>query len=162
MLTVRCMCSRTGYLPYTMRFTVWLLTVRFLFPINIWFARPRHCGEDWEAGENPALPRNCKRGHAVSHWETGKAGCGRWTQVLTREPGDRREPSTPTLSRVKEIVMRFFGIVVGVLSLVAGASAAELKVKVVDPRSAAVSGAQVILLNAQKTVPLAVENTSAE
>ncbi len=58
--------------------------------------------------------------------------------------------------------MRFFGILVGVVSLVAVASAAELKVKVVDPRSAAVSGAQVILLNQSKSVPLAVENTSAE
>ena len=58
--------------------------------------------------------------------------------------------------------MRFFGILVGAVSLVAVASAAELKVKVVDPRSAAVSGAQVILLNQSKSVPLAVENTSVE
>jgi len=27
------------------------------------FARPSRLEEDWEAGANPALPRNCKRGH---------------------------------------------------------------------------------------------------
>jgi hypothetical protein len=28
--------------------------------LNLWFARPPIAG-DWEAGEIPALPRNCKR-----------------------------------------------------------------------------------------------------
>ncbi|HSS96886.1 MAG TPA: TonB-dependent receptor plug domain-containing protein, partial [Terriglobales bacterium] len=56
--------------------------------------------------------------------------------------------------------MRFIGIIVGVLSLVAVTSAAEIKVKVVDPQSDAVSGAQVILLNS--ATPLAVEVSSAE
>jgi hypothetical protein len=69
-----------------------------------------------EAGGNPALPRNCKRGHASGHWEslgrpvaaTDFDLAGRETypspqdQNLTRQPGDRREPPTPTLSRVKE------------------------------------------------------------
>ena len=55
--------------------------------------------------------------------------------------------------------MRFLGILVGILSLVAVASAAELKVKIVDPQSEAVSGAQVILLNAQ--TPVAVQVSSA-
>jgi len=57
-------------------------------------------------------------------------------------------------------VMRSLGILVGVLSLVAAASSAELKVKVVDPQSAAVSGAQVILLNGQ--TPVALQVSSAE
>jgi outer membrane cobalamin receptor len=56
--------------------------------------------------------------------------------------------------------MRSLGILVGVLSLVAAASSAELKVKVVDPQSAAVSGAQVILLNGQ--TPVALQVSSAE
>jgi hypothetical protein len=38
----------------------------FLLFLNIWFAHDRSPGETlalWEAGETPALPRNCKRGH---------------------------------------------------------------------------------------------------
>ena len=38
------------------------------------FARPSRLGEDWEAGANPALPRNCKRGHGTGPLEfSGKA-----------------------------------------------------------------------------------------
>ena len=56
--------------------------------------------------------------------------------------------------------MRFLGILFGVLSLVAAASAAEFKIKVVDPQSAAVAQAQVVLLD--QDTPVAVEFTSAE
>jgi hypothetical protein len=34
-----------------------------------WFARPPRLEEDWEAGANPALPRNCKRGHRTGPLE---------------------------------------------------------------------------------------------
>jgi len=38
------------------------------------FARPPHLEGDWEAGANPALPRNCKRGHGTGPLEfSGKA-----------------------------------------------------------------------------------------
>ena len=33
------------------------------------FARPSRLEEDWEAGANPALPRNCKRGHGTGPLE---------------------------------------------------------------------------------------------
>ena len=42
------------------------------------------------------------------------------------------------------------------------ASAVDLKVKVLDPQSAAVAGAQVLLLRAGETAVLANETTSAE
>ena len=45
---------------------------------------------------------------------------------------------------------------------VAAASAADLKVKVIDPQSAAVAGAQVSLLSKGSNTPLRVVATSAE
>jgi len=55
-------------------------------------------GKDWEAGATPALPRNCKRGHRSRPpeelWE-GRLPI-RMHNILTREPGDRRNPSTAT------------------------------------------------------------------
>ena len=42
--------------------------------------------------------------------------------------------------------MRFFRIFTCVICLLAAASAAEIKIKVVDPQSAVVAGAQVVLL----------------
>src|SRR5262245_14364068 len=56
--------------------------------------------------------------------------------------------------------MRFLRILVGVLSLAAVVSAADLKVKVVDPQSEVVSGAQVILLNSE--TPVAVQVSPAD
>ncbi|HTC55461.1 MAG TPA: carboxypeptidase-like regulatory domain-containing protein, partial [Candidatus Sulfotelmatobacter sp.] len=44
----------------------------------------------------------------------------------------------------------------------AAASAADLKVKVVDPQSAAVSGARVSLLSKSSDTPLKISTTSAE
>jgi len=58
--------------------------------------------------------------------------------------------------------MRFFGVFASAFALVVAASAAELKIKVVDPQSAVVCGAQVELMGADSAVPLAVEITSAE
>ena len=58
--------------------------------------------------------------------------------------------------------MPFSRIVASLLILLASASAAELKIRVVDPKSAAVSGAEVLLLPAGGTVPVAVDTTSAE
>ncbi len=56
--------------------------------------------------------------------------------------------------------MRSLRIFTGVLALAAVASAAEFKIKVVDPQSAAVAGAQVVLLD--KDTPVEVEFTSPE
>ncbi len=58
--------------------------------------------------------------------------------------------------------MRFFRVLVSLVVLLAAASAAELKIKVVDPQSAAVAGARVELLRKGSTIPAAVQTTSAE
>jgi len=57
--------------------------------------------------------------------------------------------------------MRFFGVFLSVLACVLAASASELKIKVVDPQSAAVSDARVELSGAGET-SLTVGTTSAE
>jgi vitamin B12 transporter len=58
--------------------------------------------------------------------------------------------------------MRFYRVFACVFVLLAAASAAELKIKVVDPQSAAVADAQVRLFESASVVPLAVAITSAE
>jgi vitamin B12 transporter len=58
--------------------------------------------------------------------------------------------------------MRLFRILTGFVVLVAAASAAELKIKVVDPQSAAVAGAQVELFRGVTSTPQAIQTTSAE
>jgi len=58
--------------------------------------------------------------------------------------------------------MRFASAGLLVVFLVAAASAAEIKIKVVDPQGAAVAGAQVSLVGAQADRVLAAQTTSAE
>jgi len=58
--------------------------------------------------------------------------------------------------------MRFFRILTCVICLLAAASAAEIKIKVVDPQSAVVAGAQVVLMLRGSTTPAAVGITSGE
>ncbi len=58
--------------------------------------------------------------------------------------------------------MRFFGGFASVFFLLAAVSASELKVKVVDPQSAAVSGARIELSEKGNPNPVAVGTTSAE
>ena len=58
--------------------------------------------------------------------------------------------------------MRFFRILTSVVCLLATASAAEIKIKVVDPQSAVVAGAQVLLIPQGSATPVAVATTSAE
>ena len=58
--------------------------------------------------------------------------------------------------------MRFFRVLTSVICLLAAASAAEIKIKVVDPQSAVVAGAQVVLLPEGSAAPAAVAITSAE
>src|ERR1700684_3355796 len=58
--------------------------------------------------------------------------------------------------------MRFFAGLVSALVFVTAASAADLKIKVIDPQSAAVAGAQVELLAPGGTAPLGVKTSSAE
>ncbi|MGH9500975.1 MAG: TonB-dependent receptor [Terriglobales bacterium] len=55
-----------------------------------------------------------------------------------------------------------FWILVFVLSLVAPVSAAEIKIKVIDPQSAVVAGAQVMLFVAGSMTPVAVQYSSPE
>jgi vitamin B12 transporter len=56
----------------------------------------------------------------------------------------------------------FVSILVSVLFLVVDASAAEIKVRVVDPQAAVVAGAQVTLFAGSGSTPLAVEDSSPE
>jgi outer membrane cobalamin receptor len=58
--------------------------------------------------------------------------------------------------------MRFFRIFASVIFLLAVSSAAEIKITVVDPQSAVVAGAQVLLIPQGSATPVAVETTSAE
>lgn len=58
--------------------------------------------------------------------------------------------------------MRFSQVFTSVLLLVAAASAAEIKIKVVDPDLDAVAGAQVELIPQGSSTPTAVQTTSAE
>jgi len=58
--------------------------------------------------------------------------------------------------------MRFFRIFTSAMCLLAAASAAEIKIKVVDPQSAVVAGAQVVLIPSDSSTPAAVAITSAE
>ncbi|MGC2184667.1 MAG: TonB-dependent receptor [Terriglobales bacterium] len=58
--------------------------------------------------------------------------------------------------------MRFFKLLVSVLTLLAAASAADFKIKVVDPQLAAVAGAQVELFRTGSSTPVAIQTTSAE
>ncbi len=58
--------------------------------------------------------------------------------------------------------MRFLGVIASVFFLLAAVSASEVKVKVIDPQSAAVSGAQVELSQKDNPKPVAVGTSSAE
>jgi vitamin B12 transporter len=58
--------------------------------------------------------------------------------------------------------MRFCRILTSWICLLAAASAAEIKIKVVDPQSAVVAGAQVALFPRGSATPAAVASTSAE
>src|SRR3981081_1429452 len=95
--------------------------------------------KDREAGEPPALPRNCKRGNCSrSPGKPGKADCICrmliTSSLASQETGADRLPHP--LSRAKEDGMRI-RIVFFIFALVTAASAADLKVKVIDPQSAA-------------------------
>ena len=80
---------------------------------------------------------------------SGKAGCSSRTlkAVLTRKARRlARTVHTNPFRETKEECMRFFRILASVICLLAAASAAEIKIKVIDPQSAVVAGAQVLLL----------------
>jgi vitamin B12 transporter len=58
--------------------------------------------------------------------------------------------------------MRFYFVLASVLLLAMAASAAEIKIKVVDPQSVAVASAQVLLLNPEGNAPVFTGTTSGE
>jgi len=58
--------------------------------------------------------------------------------------------------------MRFLRIFSVFIALVAAASAAEIKIKTVDPQSIAVAGAEVQLFRGDSTTPVALQTTSPE
>ena len=58
--------------------------------------------------------------------------------------------------------MRPLLALVSIVALVVGVSAAQLKIKVIDPQAAAVAGAQVSLLEQEHAAPIYVQTTSGE
>ena len=62
----------------------------------------------------------------------------------------------------RRIALQTVRVLVSLFLLISAASAATLSVKVVDPQSAPVAGAQIILMTAGSSVPLAVQTSSAE
>src|SRR6266852_8003100 len=97
-----------------------------------------------EAGENPVLPRNCKRGNR--NRSLGETREGRLSSpdvergVLTRKARrPARTVHTNPFRVTKEECMRLVRILAGFILLVTAASATELKIKVVDPQSVAVA-----------------------
>src|SRR5258707_13563164 len=91
----------------------------------------------------------------------GQSSFERKAHILTRKPGDRREPSTQPFRVIKETCMRFSRVVAGIFFLLAVTSA-EIKIKVVDPQDAAVAAGQVQLLQVVKLAPAAGLTTSAD
>ena len=103
---------------------------------------------------------------AIGHWGIpGKAGCicRMAKAVLTRKARRlARTANTNPFRVIKEECMRFLRVLTSVICLLAAASAADLKIKVIDPQSAVVAGAQLLLLRQGSTTPLAVVITSSE
>jgi hypothetical protein len=129
----------------------------------------RYAGAMREAGENPALPRNCKRGHSGRPLGVGRllgrtaARDGLKQSLLASQETGANRYLKP-LSRAKEDGM-FRSLVVRFaisLLLFVPAFAGELQIKVLDPHSAAVAGAQVSLYRAGESAPLQVRTTSGE
>jgi hypothetical protein len=58
--------------------------------------------------------------------------------------------------------MRFFGIFISVLFLLATVSAADFRLKVIDPQSAPVAGAQVEVFRGDSSTPVAIQTTSPD
>jgi len=108
----------------------------------------KRCGgmktKDWEAGANPALPRNCKREFCDSAtvalpWE----GRSPNQASLSQETGANRQP--PPLSRAKEAHVPRLRAVLYLLLIPSISFSADWKIKVVDPRAAVVIGARIAL-----------------
>src|SRR5215470_20364499 len=103
-----------------------------------------------EAGANPALPRNCKRGHSLPATGKflGRPGAGGERRLRSnswsQETGANCHQEQ-SLSRDKEDCMRVLPAVVGLTFMSASLFAADLKVKVLDPHSDGVANAQVAL-----------------
>ena len=133
----------------------------------------------WEAGANPALPRNCKRGQwRFVHWElvSWNALRGTFKKLLGRTPqsaGLISSPYSQARRRARTITNQPFRVqrsmvcvtsvtVFLVLLFSATALATDLKVKVVDPQSAAVAGAQVSLSSKCSETAWQVTTSSAE
>src|SRR6266404_2298300 len=91
------------------------------------------------------------------------AGVGRRERPYSRsqETGANRHPQQ-SLSREKEDCMRVFRAAVFLALLSGWAFAGDLKIKAVDPDSAAVSGAQVSVFPATQSAPVAVVLTSGD
>src|ERR1700724_3781408 len=138
---------------------------RLFFALCNVFRNARLC-RSAKTGKRVKIPRcraTVSEETALDHWEKSREG--RWRYRMRIHPYSRSQETgalrlLQPLSRAKEDGMRVFvGLTLGLILSVA-ASAADLKVNVVDPQSAAVAGAQVSLLRASKV--LATQSTSAE
>jgi vitamin B12 transporter len=128
--------------------------------------------EDWEAGENPALPRNCERVRLLHEfgreptllatvqtaWEGYRVSVER---PEIAEPGDLRERRHQPLSRAKEDCLPIRRVLF-LLLFTASAFCADLQVRILDPNSAVVNTARVMLLTADGNHLLSTTRTSAE
>jgi outer membrane cobalamin receptor len=146
------------------------------------FARPQTPkAADWEAGENPALPRNCKRvksdcqqlhrlrtaGHCALAIRMGRPlgleSSGLRTYSPSQETGANTDKNPFRVKR--RIVMRtiraLFLLAFFSATLVFQLSASEIKIQIVDPHSALVGSARVTLYRQAKAAPIAVRSATA-
>src|SRR5512146_1992184 len=111
---------------------------------------------DWEAGENPALPRNCKRAKlAATVHSHGKATAA----VRLAKPGDRRERNDNPFRVQRRTTVQFIRILFFLL-IASTVFASDLRVRVTDPNHAPVSGARVAIYEGQSVI--AVQATAAD
>src|SRR5262249_44687013 len=121
-----------------------------------------------EIGKRVQIPR-CRAtvseekavGHrGISPWEGRLRHWGRCPYSLSQETGVNREYQP--LSRVKEDCMCSIRVFWCLAAFLAAASASDLKIKIIDPQSAAVAGSQVSLFPENSSIPFGVQTGSGE
>ena len=122
----------------------------------------RTLGRSWEAGANPALPRNCKR--AID----GRPLCKREGPRRSRDPhrnSPARRPArtvTKPLSRVKEELLSRLRVLLVWLLYSLAAWAGDLKISVHSPSGDRVSGVQVSLFRSPGNSGVGVQTTGGD
>jgi len=114
----------------------------------------RHWGGTGKRVQIPRCRATVSELMTKGHCANGKASAVvRDARIATREPGDRREPSTKPLSRAKEDCLVRCGFLLSLLILTAAAvSAEQLKLKVISPDQQAVTNARVLVYNGERMI----------